>query len=107
MSFDTARPGGIVDDDIGEITAAGLAQPEPVKLDLGAEREDRFPGSGLACAGAVSISTCAFSKISRPAAVRMRQATISAEIASPSGNPARTAISPMSTAIDPPTSPAK
>jgi hypothetical protein len=42
----------------------------------------------------VSISAWAFSKINRPAAVKMKPATINAEIASPSRNPARTAIRP-------------
>ena len=54
-----------------------------------------------ASAGARSISTSMFRRISRSAADSTRAATKSAAIESASGHPARTPISPTSTASDP------
>ena len=54
-----------------------------------------------ASAGARSISTSMFRRISRSAADSTRAATNSAAIESASGHPARTPISPTSTASDP------
>ena len=61
VALDDRLPRRHADDGVGEVLAAGLAHAQPAQLDAVAEAVDGLLGRACASAGAVSISTRAFS----------------------------------------------
>ena len=90
------------DDDVRERAPAGLTQAKAAAR-RPAARAGRSPRARrpTASAGARSISTSTLRRISRTAATTTSKATKSAAIESPSGNPARAASRPPTTATVP------
>ena len=95
------------DHDVGEVAPGRVAHPQPPHVHGGSIRAIASRAASAASAGARSMSTSTFRRISRTAATSTRQATNSAASESPFGYPAAAAASPARTAADPSRSPPK